>query len=277
MRANVPLNEEAIEAFDVLVANGVDAPVTDAPITALFRRTEQAERMVRELRHLENAGQAVSVTGLAGAALREQVPLASPTITAGLNINGQRFVDPGRFVQALGQAVADRGATMRTLEVRGVFSSGSGIMVYPRSGKPLSADAAVIATGAWLSRLVGNRVRVPVQAGRGYSFTVPVDRPIPGPIYLPDVRVACTPYHGALRVSGTMEFRDPHEPAVPARVGAIVASASPFLEGCAGPSAATSGWGRARSPPTGVLSSGRCHAGSTSPEATACGDWRTAR
>ena len=40
VRANVPLNEEAIEAFDVLVANGVDAPVTDAPITALFRSTE---------------------------------------------------------------------------------------------------------------------------------------------------------------------------------------------------------------------------------------------
>lgn len=36
VRANVSLNEEAIEAFDVLVANGVDAPATDAPITALF-------------------------------------------------------------------------------------------------------------------------------------------------------------------------------------------------------------------------------------------------
>ena len=98
-------------------------------------------------------------------------------------------------------------------------------------GKPLTADVAVIATGAWLSRLAGDRVRVPVRAGRGYSFTVPVDRPIPGPIYLPDVRVACTPYQGGLRVSGTMEFRDPQEPVVPARVGAIVASASPLLDG----------------------------------------------
>jgi D-amino-acid dehydrogenase len=231
VRANVSLNEEAIEAYDVLVANGVDAPVTDAPITAVFPTTEEAEHMMRELRALENAGQTMSVTALAGEALREQVPLASPVITAALNINGQRFVDPGRFVHALGQAVIDRGATMRTAEVRGVFSSGSGVTVYPRSGKPLTADTAVIATGAWLSRLAGTRVRVPVQAGRGYSFTVPVDRPIPGPIYLPDVRVACTPYRGALRVSGTMEFRDPYEPAVPARVGAIVASASPLLEG----------------------------------------------
>jgi D-amino-acid dehydrogenase len=231
VRANVPLNEEAIEAFDVLVANGVDAPVTDAPITALFRSTKQAERMMRELRALETAGQTMSVTGLAGEALREQVPLASPAITAALSINDQRFVDPGRFVHALGQAVVDRGAHMHTAEVRGVFSTGSGITVHPRSGKPLTADTAVIATGAWLSRLAGSPVRVPVQAGRGYSFTVPVDRPIPGPIYLPDARVACTPYHGALRVSGTMEFRGPHESVVPARVGAIVDSASPLLEG----------------------------------------------
>jgi D-amino-acid dehydrogenase len=230
-RANAPLNDESIEAFDVLIANGVDAPVTDAPITALFRTTGAAERMMGELRQLEKAGQTIDVTGLSGEALREQVPLASPAITAGLNINGQRFIDPGRFVQALGRSVEERGATMRTLDVRGVFSSGSGVMVHPCSGEPLSADAAVIATGAWLSRLAGSRVRVPVQAGRGYSFTVPVDRPIPGPIYLPDVRVACTPYQGGLRVSGTMEFRDPYEPAIPQRVGAIVASASPLLDG----------------------------------------------
>ena len=123
----MPLNEEAIEAYDVLVANGVDAPVTDAPITRCSAAPKQAEHMMRELRALENAGQTMSVTALAGEALREQVPLASPAITAALNINGQRFVDPGRFVQALGRAVVERGATMRTLEVRGVFSSGSGV------------------------------------------------------------------------------------------------------------------------------------------------------
>jgi D-amino-acid dehydrogenase len=231
VRANVPLNEECIEAFDVLTANGVDAPITAAPITAVFRTTEAAEHMMAELRQFERAGQPVFVTGLSGAALREQVPLASTAIAAGLNINEQRFVDPGRFVHALGEAVAARGATMRTLEIVDVMSSGSGVTVYPRGGKPLTADTTVIATGAWLSRLVGGRVRVPVQAGRGYSFTVPVDRPVPGPIYLPDARVACTPYQGGLRVSGTMEFRDPYEPAVPARVGAIIASASPLLDG----------------------------------------------
>ena len=231
MQANVALNEDCIEAFDVLIASGVDTPVTDAPITALFRSTVEAEHMQWQLRQLEKAGQPMYVTGLTGEALAEQVPLASSAIAAGLNINSQRFIDPGRFVQALGRAVADRGATMRTLEVSDVLSSGNGVTVRSRISKPLTADAAVIATGARLSQLAWRWLRVPVQAGHGYSFTVPVDRPIPSPIYLPEVRVACTPHKGAIRVSGTKEFRHPHRALVPQRVEAIIASASPLLDG----------------------------------------------
>lgn len=231
VRANVRLNEECLEAFDVLTANGVDAPMTDAPITAVFRTTEAAERMLRELRELEKAGQTMYVTALSGEALREQVPLASQAVTAGLNINAQRFVDPRRFVEALGRSLVVRGATIHRLDVRDILTSGRGVAVYPRSGKPLTADAAVVATGARLSWLAGRWLRVPVQAGHGYSFTVPVDRPIPTPIYLPDARVACTPYKAAIRVSGTVEFGHPHARVIPERVEAIVASASPLLDG----------------------------------------------
>lgn len=231
MRANVPLNEESLEAFDVLFANGVDAPLTDAPITALFSTTAEAERMMRDLRALEDAGQTVSVSGLSGQQLREQVPLTSPAVAAALNVNGQRYVDPGRFVQALRRAVEERGATMRTMEVSDVLSSGNGVQVYPRIGKWLTADVAVVATGAWLPRLAGSRITVPVQAARRYSFTVPVDRPIPTPIYLPEAGIACTPHKGALRVTGATELRDPYEPAMPSRVGAMVAAAEPLLEG----------------------------------------------
>lgn len=231
VRANLPLNEECAEAFDVLTANGVDVPTTDGPITAVFQATRQAEHLLDELHRLEHAGQSIRVTGLSGDALREQVPLASRAITAGLNIEGQRYVDPGRFVRALADSVVDRGATIRTLEITDVLPSETGVTASLTNGDALTADAAVIATGAWLSRLIGRWVGIPVQAGRGYSFTVPVDRPVPSPIYLPEVRVACTPYQGHLRVAGTMEFRNPDEPAVAARVGAIVASTAPLLDG----------------------------------------------
>lgn len=230
VRAMLPLNEECIEAYDVLVANGVEAPTTDAPITAVFRTAADAEHLLRELRRMEDAGQRIPTTTLSGKALREQVPMASSAITVGVNIQDQRFIDPGRFVHALARSVEERGGTIDTLEVTDVRTSQGRVAVDTRAGQVLFADAAVIATGAWLSQLAGP-VRLPVQAGRGYSFTVPIDRPMPGPIYLPDVRVACTPYHGGMRVAGTMEFRNPDAGLVPERVRAIVDSTSPLLDG----------------------------------------------
>jgi D-amino-acid dehydrogenase len=231
VRANLPLNSECIEAYDVLVANGVDVPVIDAPITALFRTSADAARLLDELRRFSDAGQPVSSTELAGAALREQVPLASSAVATAVQINGQRFVNPGRFVTALGRAVVERDAQLHTMDVTSVVASRDGVRVTGRDGRTLTAAVAVIATGAWLSRLAAPWVRVPVQAGRGYSFTVPVDGPVPGVIYLPDARVACTPLNGKLRVAGTMEFRDPDAPAVAERVEAIVAAARPLLDG----------------------------------------------
>ena len=229
--ANLPFNEECIEAFDVLTGNGVDAPTTDGPITALFTSESRAAHLLDELAALERAGQAVAYRTLDRAQLREQAPLASPAATVGVSVDGQRFVDPGRFTHALADAVIARGATIRVADVVDVSPNRPGVRVQSVDAEPLTADAAVIATGAWLSRLADRWVRTPVRAGRGYSFTVPVDRPVPGPIYLPEVRVACTPYRTGLRVAGTMEFRGPDEPAVRGRIEAIVASTSSLLEG----------------------------------------------
>jgi len=234
VHANRPLSEECIEAFDVLTAGGVAAETIEAPITAAFVSRSQAEGLLSELRRLADAGQPVDHTVLTGDELREHIPLAGPALTVGVRINNQRYVDPGRFVHALGRAVAARGAEIQARTVTAVRAHGSGVLVETQDGPPLTADVAVLAAGAWVSRLAApHGVRMPVKAGRGYSFTVPVQRPVPGPIYLPDVRVACTPYQGALRVAGTMEFRGPDAPLVPARIEAIIASARPLLDGVA--------------------------------------------
>ena len=231
VRANLTLNHECMAAYDELVSNGVDAPIADAPITALFRSSAHAEHLLEQLQRLRDAGQPSSTTELTGAELREQVPLASSGVAVGIRINGQRFVDPGRFVQALARSVVERGAALDTMDVADVRTSGQGVAVQPHSGPALTADVAVIATGAWLPKLVSRWVRVPVQAGRGYSFTVPVERPVFGPIYLPDVRVACTPLNGKLRVTSMMELRRPEAPASAGVVDAIVDSAGQFFDG----------------------------------------------
>jgi len=206
VHANLTLNHESVAAYDELVSNGVDAPITDAPITALFRSSADAEHLLEQLQRMQNAGQPSSTTELTAAELREQVPLASSGVAVGVRINGQRFVNPGRFVHALASSVLERGGTLETVDVVDVRTSGQGVAVQPRTGPALTADVAVIATGAWLTKLVRRWVRVPVQSGRGYSFTVPVERPVFGPIYLPDVRVACTPFTTGKQPPGLRDF-----------------------------------------------------------------------
>src|SRR6202043_1738679 len=124
--------------YDELVANGVDAPVSDAPITALFRSSAEAEHLLEQLQRLHDAGQPSSTTELTGAELREQVPLASSEVAVGVRINGQRFVNPGRFVHALASSVVERGAALDTVDVADVRTSGHGVAVQPRTGSPLT-------------------------------------------------------------------------------------------------------------------------------------------
>src|SRR5690606_28388093 len=99
-------------------------------------------------------------------------------------------------------------------------------------GERLEADSVVVATGAWLPQLTRKLgVRVRVQAGRGYSFTVDTEQPAQHPVYLPFQRIACTPYQGRFRIAGTMEFRRPDEAAQPRRIQAIINQARHLLTG----------------------------------------------
>ena len=65
-------------------------------------------------------------------------------------------------------------------------------------------DAVVVASGALLMRLTrGFGVRGPVQAGRGYSFSVPAHHVPAGPIYLPEQRHAASSDCSAADAAGT--------------------------------------------------------------------------
>ncbi|MEO6085684.1 MAG: FAD-dependent oxidoreductase [Umezawaea sp.] len=233
VRANLPLNAECLEVFDELTANGVTAPTVEAPITAAFETAEHAAGLLGELQRLSDAGQDISYARLTGSELREQLPQVTGRLGAGVRLDGQRYVDPGSFVESLARSVVSRGATIHPrFEVTSVRRHRDLCTVESATGQSLSADAVVLATGAWLGEL-GRAwgVTVPVRAGRGYSFTAPTDQPVPGPIYLPEIRVACTPYQGGIRVAGTMEFRKPDAPLDQSRIDAIIASARPLLTG----------------------------------------------
>lgn len=231
MQPYVPLNNECLDAFDELTSGGVQAPTNSAPITAAFAKAEQVADLRHEFDLVRDAGQDVSIAEVDPS--EAGVPQLAQGIEAVMRIEGQRYVDPGEFVRSLARSVQERGGEIRSgFAVEDVRRGPGGGVTVVSGAEQLSADAVVLATGAWLSKLAKPLgVRTPVRAGRGYSFTVPTDEPVPGPIYLPAVRVACTPYQGGLRVAGTMEFRSADAKLHPERIAAIERSAKPLLRG----------------------------------------------
>lgn len=225
----VGINRLALESFDLLGDGGVTAPTHPAQsFIAAWRTPAERRTLLAELDHIRAAGQPMEHEVLTGDQAREIEPLLSDRIGAAVLLRGQRFVDPGQYVHALADAVRDRGGAIVTdTEVQTVEESGSGVVVGGHH-----ADAVVLATGAWLGKLARPYgIRRVVQAGRGYSFSVPVTTLPHGPVYLPAARVACTPIGDRLRVAGMMEFRRPEAPLDPRRISAIVEAARPLLSG----------------------------------------------
>jgi len=92
------------------------------------------------------------------------------------------------------------------------------------SGIEIEADEFVLCAGTWSPRLARSLgLKLPMQAGKGYSLTLPRPRQSPQLCaILTEARVAVTPLPGALRFAGTMEIAGLNPDVAPARVRGII-------------------------------------------------------
>ncbi|RSD10256.1 NAD(P)/FAD-dependent oxidoreductase [Amycolatopsis eburnea] len=228
MAALAPLSRESIPAFDALVAGGVTADVRKGTIRIGFTDGEDTTGLEHEFAAARDAGQHVPYRTSTG-----HEPPFSARVQQIVHLDGQRFVAPGPFLDALAGSLRERGGEIvEGAQVRSIGFGPGGLQVDTWSGAPHRADAVVLATGAWLPDLARRLgVRAPVQAGRGYSCSIPLAKPITAPVYLPGVRVAMTPYGDRVRVAGTMEIADRDTPFDHRRLDAILRSIRPLIDG----------------------------------------------
>ena len=229
MTALIPLNTDALAAFDEMNHGGVAEPTRIAePFTAAFRTEADSQGLLHEFEQILACGQQVNFEVIDGDAARREEPSLSTEIGTAIRIRDERYLNPSAYVHSVADSVKARGGVIRTgTEVGEIITGGNGVTI---DGEHY--DAVVIATGARLNTLARRfGVRKVVQAGRGYSFTVKVDQQPQGPIYFPQQRVACTPVGDRLRVAGMMEFRKVDAPADPRRIRALVDEAGRLLSG----------------------------------------------
>ena len=94
-----------------------------------------------------------------------------------------------------------------------------------------SADEYVLAAGSWSPILMKQlKVDIPLQAGKGYSFTLPSPVAMPKlPSILVEGRVATTPMIHGLRIAGTMEIAGTGLNINERRVQGIIKSVKEFM------------------------------------------------
>jgi len=232
MDSLVPINRQALTAFDLLAEAGVEAQTYEAKsFLAAYRTVEERKVLLEEIEQIHAAGQGIEFEAISGDDAREIEPSLSDQIGAAIRLHGQRFINPGEYVGLLADAVRARGGQIISgVDVRDIVDEIRGVRLVTGDGETDPFDAVVMATGAWLGDLARQYgVKTIVQAGRGYSFSVPMAHVPAGPVYFPAQRIACTPLGDRLRVAGMMEFRKPGAKLDPRRINAIVEGARPLL------------------------------------------------
>lgn len=155
-----------------------------------------------------------------------------------LNIVGSVYfpidahLTPARFCGALVELLKEMGVRFHWgATIYGWRRNGSRLAAAQTTAGDLVADEFVLAGGSWSSAmLAGLGVRLPLQAGKGYSLTLPQPRlRIAKPMILVERRVAVTPMGDTLRFGGTMEIAGHNDRMRTERLEQIQAGAMAFL------------------------------------------------
>lgn len=134
---------------------------------------------------------------------------------------------PGRFMTLLRERVAAAGVELKwNTEIRGWRTNGERIAAVETSSGEVVADEFVLAGGSWSGELVrALRISLPMQAGKGYSLTLPQPARSPRlPAIFVEKRIAVTPMGQTLRFGGTMELSGINDVVRPERVRQIIDS-----------------------------------------------------
>lgn len=142
-------------------------------------------------------------------AVAELEPAVRMDVAGGVYFPKDCHLSPGRLMTALQCELENAGVEFRFGSgVTGWRANGRRIEAARTNAGDFSADEFVLCGGAWSPQVArGLRVRLPMQAGKGYSLTLTSPRQLPRTCAIfSEARIAVTPMGGKLRFGGTMEI-----------------------------------------------------------------------
>lgn len=151
----------------------------------------------------------VNVEVLDGAACRAREPALNDSIVGGWFHPDEAHLRPDRYVSELARVVRGHGGEIiEHAEVTACERSNERITQVTTAAGHFQADEVVMALGAWSARL-GRQLglRLPIQAGKGYSITYSrPEHPPALPLILQERSVCVSSWGSGYRLGSTMEF-----------------------------------------------------------------------
>jgi len=142
-------------------------------------------------------------------ALAELDPTITMDVAGAIHFEDDCHLTPGSLLDWLRHSLEAEGVVFRDeTEIVDFAMDGPWIRSVETRTEKTRADQFVLATGAWSGELAERlRLKIPMQAGKGYSVTLNNPPQLPGICsILTEARVAITPMGSSLRIGGTMEL-----------------------------------------------------------------------
>ncbi len=212
---------------ELAAATGNDFGLEKRGLLLLCRTQHTLDEEAKAARHARELNVPAEVLDASQTAAKD------PTVT--MDVAGSVYfpmdchLTPGRFMESLKRQCANLGVQfLWNTRIDGLASSSGRVQAVQTSSGDVVADEVVLALGSWSPSLArGLGLKLPMQAGKGYSLTLDTPRQLPALCsILTEARVAVTPMQGGrLRFGGTMEIAGMDERVNAPRVQGIIKSA----------------------------------------------------
>ncbi len=159
-------------------------------------------------------------------------PNVTMSVAGGVYFPKDCHLSPNRFMAGLKQQCEKLGVKfVWQTDVSRITHHASHITSLKTTTGEFTADEVVLCGGSWspiITRELG--LKLPMQAGKGYSLTLPKPRELPQLCsILTEARVAVTPMGDTLRFGGTMEIAGLNEDINPVRVQGIIKAVANYF------------------------------------------------
>jgi D-amino-acid dehydrogenase len=230
-RALLALNRRTFDLYDDLRENGVQLPAPTLGLLLVCLSPSELDHQIEALDHLRRAGydDPVDIVDRDGA--RELEPALSDRVVGALFVRADRSIRPDLVTAALADWLRKNGVEIREeTEVRRLRRTAGSWRMETRAGS-FSADAVVVAAGIASRELLSPLgIRLPLEAGKGYSFIVNGRGALPRrPMGLMDAKVAYTPFGERARLASFLELGAVDGAVPQSRLDEISRRASPYF------------------------------------------------